>query len=154
MALRGQLAAAFAGRFGLAFGAEILIGGVLPLVLLARASSRNRREVLFAGALLAVLGVVYNRINVVLFAMTFRGRMPWVAQQAYAPSVFEREGGSLPSSRVDLRRAARLFACSSIGTMDAFCMRYGQPKPPLTRGRAGRRLSSLVTISRILNPES
>jgi DTW domain-containing protein YfiP len=72
----------------------------------------------------------------------------------YAPSVFEREGGSLPSSRVDLRRAARLFACSSIGTMDAFCMRYGQPKPPLTRGRAGRRLSSLVTISRILNPES
>ena len=44
---------------------------------------------LFAGALLAVLGVVYNRINVVLFAMTFRGRMPWVAPQAYAPSIFE-----------------------------------------------------------------
>ena len=44
---------------------------------------------LFAGALLAVLGVVYNRINVVLFAMTFRGRMPWVAPQTYAPSIFE-----------------------------------------------------------------
>ena len=89
MALRGQLAAAFSGRFALAFAAEILIGGVLPLILLARTSSRNRREVLFAGALLAVLGVVYNRINVVLFAMTFRGRMPWVAPQAYVPSVFE-----------------------------------------------------------------
>ena len=43
-----------------------------------RKSSRNRRELLFAGALLAVLGIVYNRVNVVLFAMTFRGRMPWV----------------------------------------------------------------------------
>ena len=44
---------------------------------------------LFAGALLAVLGIVYNRVNVVLFAMTFRGRMPWVAPQSYAPSIFE-----------------------------------------------------------------
>ena len=89
MALRGQLAGAFSGRYGAAFAAEILIGGVLPLILLARKSSRNRRDVLFAGALLAVLGVVYNRVNVVLFAMTFRGRMPWVAPQSYAPSIFE-----------------------------------------------------------------
>jgi formate dehydrogenase iron-sulfur subunit len=89
MALRGQLAGAFSGRYGPAFAAEILIGGVLPLVLLARGSSRNRREVLFAGALLAVLGIVYNRVNVVLFAMTFKGRMPWVGPQSYAPSIFE-----------------------------------------------------------------
>ena len=69
--------------------AEILLGGVLPLLLLSRKSLRDRRDLLFAGALLAVLGIVYNRINVVLFAMTFRGRMPWEAPQAYAPSIFE-----------------------------------------------------------------
>jgi formate dehydrogenase iron-sulfur subunit len=45
--------------------------------------------VLLAAALLAVLGVVYNRMNVVLFAMDFRGRMPWVAPHGYAPSLFE-----------------------------------------------------------------
>src|SRR4029450_9014992 len=84
-----QFAGAFSGRFGLAFAAEILIGGVLPLILLARKSSRNRREGLFAGARLGGRGVVYNRINVVLFAMTFRGRMPWGAPEAYAPSIFE-----------------------------------------------------------------
>src|SRR4029453_19667577 len=77
------------GRMGLAFAAEILLGGVVPLILLSNKSLRNRREVLFLGALLTVLGVVYNRMNVVLFAMTFQGRMPWRAPQAYAPSIFE-----------------------------------------------------------------
>src|SRR5262245_14236002 len=89
MALRGQLGSAFSGRMGPAFAAEILLGGVLPLILLSRKSLRDRKDVLFAGALLAVLGIVYNRINVVLFAMTFRGRMPWEAPEAYAPSIFE-----------------------------------------------------------------
>jgi formate dehydrogenase iron-sulfur subunit len=89
MAARGQLAGAFSGRLGLAFAAEIGIGGALPLVLLARRSLRMRPPVLLAAALLAVLGVVYNRTNVVLFAMDFRGRMPWVAPHAYAPSLFE-----------------------------------------------------------------
>jgi formate dehydrogenase iron-sulfur subunit len=89
MALHGQLASAFSGRMGLAFAAEILLGGVLPLILLSRKSLRDRKDVLFAGALLAALGIVYNRINVVLFAMTFRGRMPWEAPQSYTPSIFE-----------------------------------------------------------------
>ena len=35
------------------------------------------------------LGVAYNRMNVVLFAMTFRGRMPWVAPESYTPSIVE-----------------------------------------------------------------
>src|SRR6187397_904629 len=35
MAVRGQLAGAFGGKFGMMFAAEILLGGVLPLVLLA-----------------------------------------------------------------------------------------------------------------------
>jgi formate dehydrogenase iron-sulfur subunit len=89
MAIRGQLAGAFSGALGLAFAAEILLGGVLPLILLSRESLRNRPDALFFGALLAVLGVVYNRMNVVLFAMTFRGRMPWAGPQPYMPSIFE-----------------------------------------------------------------
>jgi formate dehydrogenase iron-sulfur subunit len=89
MALRNQLSGAFAGRLGMVFAAEILLGGMLPLVLLARRSLRQRADVLFVAALLAVLGVTYNRMNVVLFAMTFRGRMPWRAPEGYAPSIVE-----------------------------------------------------------------
>ncbi len=89
MAIRNQLAGAFAGPFGMAFAAEILLGGVLPLILLARKSLRQRADVLFVASLLAVLGVAYNRMNVVLFAMTFRGRMPWGAPETYTPSIVE-----------------------------------------------------------------
>jgi formate dehydrogenase iron-sulfur subunit len=89
MALRHQLSGAFTGRLGMAFAAEILLGGVLPLVLLARRSLRQRADVLFFASLLAVLGVTYNRMNVVLFAMTFRGRMPWRTPESYAPSIVE-----------------------------------------------------------------
>jgi formate dehydrogenase iron-sulfur subunit len=89
MAVRGQLAGAFGGRMGPAFAAEILLGGVLPLLLLATKSLRRRPEVLFAASLLAVIGVSYNRMNVVLFAMTFRGRMPWEAPESYLPSLVE-----------------------------------------------------------------
>src|SRR5258708_2362080 len=66
MALRNQLSGAFAGRLGMAFAAEILLGGVLPLVLLARKSHPHRAGLLFGAALLAVIGVTYNRMNVVL----------------------------------------------------------------------------------------
>jgi formate dehydrogenase iron-sulfur subunit len=89
MALRNQLSGAFAGKLGMAFAAEILLGGVLPLVLLARRSLRQRADVLFVAALLAVVGVTYNRMNVVLFAMTFRGPMPWRAPEGYLPSIVE-----------------------------------------------------------------
>jgi formate dehydrogenase iron-sulfur subunit len=89
MAIRNQLSGAFSGPLGAAFAAEILLGGVLPLVLLARKALRQRADVLFAASLLAVLGVTYNRMNVVLFAMTFRGRMPWVAAESYVPSIVE-----------------------------------------------------------------
>ncbi len=89
MAIRNQLAGAFSGGLGLAFGIEMLVGGVLPLILLARRSLRERPGVLGIASLLAVAGVAYNRMNVVLFAMTFRGRMPWGAPESYAPSIFE-----------------------------------------------------------------
>ena len=62
---------------------------MLPLLLLSSKTLRNRRDVLFLAALLAVFGVVYNRMNVVLFAMDLRGRMPWVGPHPYMPSIFE-----------------------------------------------------------------
>ena len=89
MAIRGQLAGAFTGKYGVAFAVEILLGGLVPLVLLSRKTLRDRPDLLLWASLLAVLGVVYNRANVVLFAMTFRGRMPWVAPHSYWPSIFE-----------------------------------------------------------------
>lgn len=89
MAIRNQLAGAFAGGLGLAFAAEIVLGGVLPLILLSRRSLRQRPDVLCVASVLAVGGVAYNRMNVVLFAMTFRGRMPWVAPETYVPSIVE-----------------------------------------------------------------
>jgi formate dehydrogenase iron-sulfur subunit len=89
MAFRNQLSGAFAGRLGLAFAAEIVLGGVLPLILLARRSLRQRAGVLGLASFLAVTGVAYNRMNVVLFAMTFRGRMPWRAPESYIPSIVE-----------------------------------------------------------------
>jgi formate dehydrogenase iron-sulfur subunit len=89
LAFRGQLAGAFSGRLGPAFAVEVLLGGVVPLVLLSRAALRARGGLLFIASLLAVLGVVYNRLNVVLFAMDFRGRMPWVAPERYVPSLVE-----------------------------------------------------------------
>jgi formate dehydrogenase iron-sulfur subunit len=89
MALRGVLSTALSGRMALAFAVEIVLGGLVPLVILGTPALRSRPNTLFWGALLAVLGVVYNRMNVVIFAMEFRGRMPWRAPESYAPSIFE-----------------------------------------------------------------
>jgi formate dehydrogenase iron-sulfur subunit len=89
LAVRGQIGAAFSGRFGVLFSLEILLGGLIPLALLAKASVRQNRKLLFVGALLTALGVVFNRINVVLLAMDLRGPMPQNAPESYSPSIFE-----------------------------------------------------------------
>jgi len=89
MAIRSQFADAFSGRLGALFAAEILLGGIVPLGLLATASVRSRPGVLFVGALLTTLGIVFNRVNVVLWAMDLKGPMPQVAPSSYSPSIFE-----------------------------------------------------------------
>jgi formate dehydrogenase iron-sulfur subunit len=89
MAVRNQFAGAFSGRLGLAFAAEILLFGLLPVVLLATRSLRQRADVLGIASLLAVTGVAFNRMNVVIFAMTLRGRMPWGSPERYFPSTVE-----------------------------------------------------------------
>jgi len=89
MVLRGQLGAAFSGKLGVLFAAEVILGGIVPLVLLAKASLRERPKLLFIAALLVTLGVVFNRINVVLLAMDLKGPMPQNAPETYSPSIFE-----------------------------------------------------------------
>jgi formate dehydrogenase iron-sulfur subunit len=89
MAIRGQLAGAFEGRLGALFATEIVLGGILPLALLARARQRAQPRLLLLGALLTTLGVVFNRVNVVILAMHLKGTMPQVAPESYSPSIFE-----------------------------------------------------------------
>jgi formate dehydrogenase iron-sulfur subunit len=88
MSVRGQFAGAFDGRLGALFATEIVLGGILPLALLARAL-RARPNLLFVGALLTTMGVVFNRVNVVVLAVHLKGPMPQVAPEAYSPSIFE-----------------------------------------------------------------
>src|SRR5580700_1700689 len=89
MATRGQFFNAFSGRLGVLFAAEIIVGEVVPLALLARASLRSHATVLFLGTLFAAGGVVFNRVNVVIAAMDLKGAMPQFAPASYTPSVFE-----------------------------------------------------------------
>src|SRR6516164_7082433 len=89
MALRGQFGSAFLGGLGALFAVELLLGGILPLALLAQSRLRAKPSVLFVGALLATFGVVFNRVNVVLLAMDLKGPMPQIAPASYFPSIFE-----------------------------------------------------------------
>jgi len=87
--VRGELRNAFIEKHGGLFAIEILFGGIVPLLLLSRASLRTQPHLLFLGSLLATSGVVFNRINVVLLAMNLKGPMPQGTPASYAPSVFE-----------------------------------------------------------------
>jgi formate dehydrogenase iron-sulfur subunit len=88
LAVRGQLGAALAGPKAPLFAAEVLLGGLVPLAILGAARLRESPKALFWGALLACGGVVFNRANVVAFAMNLSGPMPF-APQRYVPSAFE-----------------------------------------------------------------
>ncbi len=89
MVLRGKLATAFSGGLGMLFAIEIVLGGMVPLVLLARSSQRANRTVLLVASLLTTMGIVLNRTNAVLFAMDLKGPMPQIAPSTYSPSIFE-----------------------------------------------------------------
>ena len=89
MVVRGQLANAFSGRLGALFAIEVVLGCVLPLAILSRASLRARPTTLFNGALLTTLGVILNRVNVVYLAINLRGAMPQTRPETYFPSIFE-----------------------------------------------------------------
>ncbi|HET9599885.1 MAG TPA: 4Fe-4S dicluster domain-containing protein [Anaeromyxobacteraceae bacterium] len=89
LALRGQLGAAFAAPGAGLFAAEVALGGLAPLALLASPKLRSSPGALALGAALACGGVVFNRVNVVVLAMSLKGPMPQQIAQSYHPSVFE-----------------------------------------------------------------
>jgi formate dehydrogenase iron-sulfur subunit len=89
MAVRGQFSGAFSGRLGALFALELFLGGILPMLLLGWAPLRARPSLLFLGALLTTVGVVFNRVNVVLLAIKLKGSMPQIAPASYSPSIFE-----------------------------------------------------------------
>jgi formate dehydrogenase iron-sulfur subunit len=89
MAVRGQFAGAFSGRLGALFITEIVLGGIVPLVLLARESQRLRQPTLLLASLLVAGGITFNRINVVLLAMNLKGPMPQFRAEPYFPSLVE-----------------------------------------------------------------
>ncbi len=89
LAVRGQLAAALTGPKAGLLLAELVACGLLPLALLASPRLRAAPRTLFLGALLATLGIVLNRINVVVFGMELKGAAPQIAPQSYFPSVVE-----------------------------------------------------------------
>ncbi|HWE22861.1 MAG TPA: 4Fe-4S dicluster domain-containing protein [Myxococcales bacterium] len=88
LAVRGGLGTALTGPKALLFGAEIVLGGVVPLVLLGSDRLRENPKTLFWGAVLSCGGVVLDRCNVVVFAMDLKGPMPF-APRPYLPSIFE-----------------------------------------------------------------
>jgi formate dehydrogenase iron-sulfur subunit len=89
LAIRGELAAAFTGTLGVLFAAEIVLGGIMPLVLFSRRVWRLNPVVLFTASFLTAAGVTFNRINVVLLAMDLRGSMPQIRPEPYLPSLVE-----------------------------------------------------------------
>ncbi len=68
----------------LMFSIELLLGVVAPLILLSSRRIRNSVSGLFISALLVILGVALNRINV--FLVAYR---PLYADGTYFPSIFE-----------------------------------------------------------------
>src|SRR5581483_5677367 len=89
MTVRGQLAGAFTGKLGALFALEIVLGGIVPLFLMAAKGQRANPRTLFIGALLTASGVILNRVDVVLLAMNLKGPMPQTAPQGYFPTIFE-----------------------------------------------------------------
>jgi formate dehydrogenase iron-sulfur subunit len=89
MAVRGQFGGAFGGTLGALFAAEIVLGGIVPLVLLARESQRLNRRTLMMASLLVAAGIAFNRTNVVLLGMNIKGPMPQIGPEIYFPSLVE-----------------------------------------------------------------
>ena len=86
--VHGQIPRLVSSR-GALFLLETIAAGFVPLMLLASNRLRRRPVVLGWASLIVVLGVVFNRVNAVFFAMTLKGTMPQIAPQSYVPSIWE-----------------------------------------------------------------
>lgn len=87
--IRGEIGRAFSGRDGTLFLIEIIGGGIIPFVLLSMEILRENNRILVLGTLLTLLGVIFNRANVVLLGMHLPGTMPGGLVELYYPSLVE-----------------------------------------------------------------
>ncbi|MCF7797403.1 MAG: Ni/Fe-hydrogenase cytochrome b subunit [Lentisphaeria bacterium] len=85
LTIRGTWGYAFDGSLeSWFFLAEIFFGGILPFILFLQEKVRRSPLMLFIAALLVVLGVVFNRINVYLVAYK-----PVYLAERYVPTLWE-----------------------------------------------------------------
>jgi len=85
LTLRGVWSSVFEGSIqSWMFALEMIGGVIVPLVLLSQAKVRNSIAGLFTSALMVVLGIVLNRINVFLIAYS-----PLYPEKSYFPSWME-----------------------------------------------------------------
>jgi hypothetical protein len=69
----------------------------------------------------------------------------------YATNVFHAAGLRLANERIDLREAARSWSRGKVGTLEDFLRTIDcAPSPPMTVGRAARRLGQLASVARFL----
>jgi len=87
--IRGKLSLAFSGKGGALFLIEIIGGGIIPIILLSRAKLRSNHYAIIASVVLALGGVIFNRLNVVLLGMNLPGTMPGGSVGIYYPSMVE-----------------------------------------------------------------
>ncbi|HUT53312.1 MAG TPA: NrfD/PsrC family molybdoenzyme membrane anchor subunit [bacterium] len=87
--IRGEIGLAFSGRDGAQFLIEIIAGGIIPLVLLSTQKLRGNKSLLALSAVLALGGVIFNRLNVVLLGMNLPGTLPGGSVSTYYPSMIE-----------------------------------------------------------------
>jgi formate dehydrogenase iron-sulfur subunit len=64
-------------------------GGIIPFIFLSIEKFRNNHKILLITTFLALLGVIFNRANVVLLGMHLPGTMPGGLVELYYPSLAE-----------------------------------------------------------------
>jgi Ni/Fe-hydrogenase subunit HybB-like protein len=74
LAVRGNLGLVFSAGFPITalWWGEIIVGVILPIILLSMRRVRESRKGVFIGALLVVLGLIFNRFNASMFALAMR----------------------------------------------------------------------------------
>ncbi len=84
LAVTGELGLLFtSGWYSVLYWAEITVGAIIPIVLFTRRSVRENPKGLLIGAAFVIVGLMFNRFNVSLFALEHQGG------QVYVPSWME-----------------------------------------------------------------
>ena len=84
LAVTGELGLLFtSGWYSVLYWAEITVGAIIPIVMFTRRSVRENPKGLLIGAAFVIVGLMFNRFNVSLFALEHQGG------QVYVPSWME-----------------------------------------------------------------